>query len=78
MSTQKSGLDSAFVEPASWNTPQDTNLTKDIKSRALHYIEEKYSDPVTQELLDITSFLDPRFKTSYISEENVPHTSKTE
>ncbi|KAK0147407.1 Zinc finger BED domain-containing protein 1 [Merluccius polli] len=41
-------------------TDQDTNLTKDIKSRALHYIEEKYSDPVTQELLDITSFLDSR------------------
>ncbi|KAK0151881.1 Zinc finger BED domain-containing protein 1 [Merluccius polli] len=54
-------------------TDQDTNLTKDIKSRALHYIEEKYSDPVTQELLDITSFLDPRFKTSYVSEENVPY-----
>ncbi|XP_063732505.1 E3 SUMO-protein ligase ZBED1-like isoform X1 [Eleginops maclovinus] len=54
-------------------TDQDTNLTKEIKSRALHYIEEKYSDPVTQELLDITSFLDPRFKKSYISEENVPY-----
>jgi hypothetical protein len=26
---------------------------------------------VTQELLDIISFLDPRFKTTYISEENV-------
>lgn len=51
----------------------DTTLTKEIKSRVLHYIEEKYNDPVTQELLDITSFLDPRFKTTYISEENVPH-----
>ncbi|XP_060774450.1 E3 SUMO-protein ligase ZBED1-like [Neoarius graeffei] len=52
---------------------QDTDLTKEIKSRALHYIEDKYNDPVTQELLDITSFLDPRFKTAYISEENVPY-----
>ncbi|XP_038129439.1 E3 SUMO-protein ligase ZBED1-like [Cyprinodon tularosa] len=52
-------------------TDQDTDLTKEIKSKALHYIEEKYSDPATQELLDIASFLDPRFKTNYISEENV-------
>lgn len=52
---------------------QDTDLTKDIKSRALHYIEDKYNDPVTQELLDITSFIDPRFKMTYISEENVPY-----
>ncbi|XP_063075476.1 E3 SUMO-protein ligase ZBED1-like [Engraulis encrasicolus] len=50
---------------------EDTDLTKEIKTKALHYIEEKYSDPVTQGLLDITSFLDPRFKTTYISEENV-------
>ncbi|XP_030224922.1 zinc finger BED domain-containing protein 1-like [Gadus morhua] len=52
-------------------TDEETDLTKEIKSRALHYIVGKYSDPVTQELLDITSFLDPRFKTTYISEENV-------
>lgn len=51
---------------------EDTDLTKEIKSRALGYIEDKYSDPATQELLDITSFLDPRFKTDYISAENVP------
>ena len=50
---------------------EDTNLTKEIKTRALGYIEDKYSDPATQELLDITSFLDPRFKTDYVSAENV-------
>ncbi|XP_041841404.1 zinc finger BED domain-containing protein 4-like [Melanotaenia boesemani] len=52
---------------------EDTDLTKEIKSRALGYIEDKYSNPATQELMDITSFLDPRFKTDYISAENVPH-----
>ena len=26
-------------------TDEETDLTKEIKSRALHYIEEKYSDP---------------------------------
>ncbi|XP_041849218.1 E3 SUMO-protein ligase ZBED1-like [Melanotaenia boesemani] len=52
---------------------EDTDLTKEIKSRALVYIEDKYSNPATQELMDMTSFLDPRFKTDYISAENVPH-----
>ena len=46
---------------------EDRNLNKEIKTRALCYIEDKYSDPATQELLDITSFLDPRFKTDYMS-----------
>ncbi|KAL1023621.1 hypothetical protein UPYG_G00043640 [Umbra pygmaea] len=51
---------------------EDTNLTKEIKTSALGYIEDKYSDPATQELMDINSFLDPRFKTDYISAETVP------
>ncbi|KAJ4921825.1 hypothetical protein JOQ06_022580 [Pogonophryne albipinna] len=38
----------------------------------LGYMENKYSDPATQELLDITSFIDPRFKTDYMSAEKVP------
>lgn len=33
---------------------EDSDLTKEIKSRALGYIEAKYGDPATQELLDIT------------------------
>lgn len=48
------------------------DFTRYIKSRVLHYIEDKYSDPATKELLDIVSFLDPRFKTDYIRAENVP------
>ncbi|XP_051798998.1 zinc finger BED domain-containing protein 4-like [Acanthochromis polyacanthus] len=51
---------------------EDTDLTKEIKSSALAYTEDKYSDPATQELLDITLFLNPRFKTDYIRAENVP------
>ncbi|XP_034145491.1 zinc finger BED domain-containing protein 1-like [Esox lucius] len=31
----------------------------------------KYDDPGTQELLDIASFMDPRFKVTYISSEKV-------
>ncbi|KAJ4918319.1 hypothetical protein JOQ06_022404, partial [Pogonophryne albipinna] len=51
---------------------EDTALTKKIKSLVLGYMENKYSDPATQELLDITSFIDPRFKTDYMSAEKVP------
>ncbi|CAM4696307.1 unnamed protein product [Leuciscus chuanchicus] len=50
----------------------DTNLTRAIKDRVLQYLKEKYDDPATQELLDVTSFLDPRFKTNYISQDNIP------
>ncbi|KAK0141185.1 Zinc finger BED domain-containing protein 1 [Merluccius polli] len=51
--------------------PKDVEFTKPIKFRALHYLDE-YSDPDTQELLDAASFLDPRVKMHYISQENIP------
>jgi hypothetical protein len=49
----------------------DTNLTKTIKVKILDYMNTKYDDPATQELLDTASFMDPRFKVSYISSEKV-------
>ncbi|KAK1905234.1 Zinc finger BED domain containing protein 1, partial [Dissostichus eleginoides] len=58
-------------------TDEDTALTKEIKSLVLGYMENKYSDPATQELLDITSFVDPRFKTDYMSEKRA-HASTTD
>ncbi|KAG1953673.1 zinc finger BED domain-containing protein 1-like [Pimephales promelas] len=48
----------------------DTCLAQSIKSKILHYLKEKYSDPHTQELLDIATVLDPRFKLNYVSEDN--------
>lgn len=36
-------------------------------------MNEKYSDPVTDVLLDIASFLDPRFRTTYTKKEKVEH-----
>lgn len=42
----------------------DLDLTPSIKSKILGYLQKKYSDPNTQELLDIATSLDPRFKTS--------------
>lgn len=50
---------------------EDTDLTKTIKSKIIAYLEKNYNDPETQELLDVASLLDPRFKKDYISPENV-------
>ncbi|KAJ8266447.1 hypothetical protein GJAV_G00130530 [Gymnothorax javanicus] len=47
----------------------DTELTKKVKSNILKYLQDKYSDPSTQDLLDMATNLDPRFKMTYISEE---------
>ncbi|KAI4904936.1 hypothetical protein NFI96_022326 [Prochilodus magdalenae] len=50
-----------------------TDLTKKLKNKILDYLNEKYKDEGTQELLDITSSLDPRFKMEFISVNNKPH-----
>lgn len=51
---------------------EDTDLTRSIKSKVLTYLNEKYSNICTQELLDVASFMDPRFKVQYISADNIP------
>ena len=48
----------------------DTDLTKSIKKKILDYLNDKYDDAETQELLDMASALDPRFKLKYVSEDN--------
>ncbi|XP_037124783.1 E3 SUMO-protein ligase ZBED1-like [Syngnathus acus] len=50
---------------------KDTQLTKDVKNNILADLNEKYSDPVADDLLDMASLLDPRFRTKYIDEEKV-------
>lgn len=44
----------------------DSELSKSIKTTIMTYLNDKYSDPSTGELLDIASFVDPRFKAKYI------------
>ncbi|XP_057213823.1 E3 SUMO-protein ligase ZBED1-like [Triplophysa rosa] len=51
---------------------EDTDLTKSLKKEILCYINEKYKDDATQELLDVASCLDPRFKLDFISADNKP------
>lgn len=50
---------------------EDSDLTKCIKKKILHYMNTKYDDPATQELLDMASFVDPRFKAGYINSDEV-------
>ena len=49
----------------------DTELTKEIKIKVLDYLNDKYTDPATDELLSMATFLDPRFKTRYMSTEKL-------
>ncbi|XP_062312171.1 E3 SUMO-protein ligase ZBED1-like [Osmerus eperlanus] len=49
----------------------DTELTKEIKIKVLDYLNNKYTDPATDELLSMATFLDPRFKTRYMSAEKL-------
>lgn len=49
----------------------DTELTKAVKDGILKYLNEKYDDHATNNLLDMATLLDPRFKTAYIKEERV-------
>lgn len=51
---------------------EDTELTSFIKSKVQAYLKNKYSCPTTQELLDMASLLDPRFKTRYTSTDKIP------
>ena len=45
----------------------DTTLTKDIKRCTRTYLEGKYSNVETSEMMNLSSFLDPRFITDYIA-----------
>ncbi|XP_057195870.1 E3 SUMO-protein ligase ZBED1-like isoform X1 [Triplophysa rosa] len=49
----------------------DTELTQEIKTKVLDYLNSKYTDPATDELLTMATFLDPRFKTMYLSPEKL-------
>lgn len=63
---------SSILKPAD----DDTELTKTIKKNILSYVTDKYSDPVKDELLDMASLMDPRFRTTYIHPEKVEHIKK--
>lgn len=49
----------------------DSELCKSMKTSIVEYLNSKYSDPATTDLLEMASFVDPRFRTTYISGEKV-------
>lgn len=49
----------------------DSELTKTIKASVINYLNEKYDDAATDDLLNIASLVDPRFKTRYIKDDKV-------
>ena len=51
---------------------EDTTLTTDIKQQTITYMQDKYEDTSLKELLYTASLLDPRFKTEYIPNDNIP------
>ena len=52
-------------------TEGDSQLTETIREKILDYMNTKFDDEDTQDLLDMASFVDPRFKITYISSEKV-------
>lgn len=49
----------------------DSELCKSIKTSIVEYLNSKYSDPATTDLLEMASFVDPRFRATYIPSEKV-------
>jgi len=45
----------------------NTDLTKEMKKRIKEDLQARYDDPEFSFLLELSSFLDPRFKLNYVS-----------
>jgi len=55
---------------------EDTTLTADIKQQIITYLDDKYEDTDIKKLLYTSSFLDPTFKTEYITSGNILYDTK--
>lgn len=69
-------FNTTLLAPEEDDEEEETELTKSINTKILDYLNKKYEDPGTQELLDMASFLDPRFRMEYVSVNNVPSIKK--
>lgn len=49
----------------------DSELCKSIKTCIVDYLNSKYTDPATSDLLDIASLVDPRFRDKHIPSEKI-------
>ena len=50
---------------------EDTSLTKDIFLNVIDDMQARYADVDMQQVLNITTFLDPRFKAEYAEDEDI-------
>ncbi len=49
----------------------DSELCKSIKTCIVDYLNSKYTDAATSDLLDMASLVDPRFRDKYIPSEKI-------
>ena len=49
----------------------DTELCRSIKTCIMKYLNDKYADLATTDLLDMATFVDPRFRDAYIQRDKV-------
>lgn len=49
----------------------DSELCKSIKTSIVDYLNSKYTDSATSDLLDMASLVDPRFRDKYIPSEKI-------
>ncbi|KAJ4944601.1 hypothetical protein JOQ06_013144 [Pogonophryne albipinna] len=62
----ENGVKDPWIDRAIGPEEEDAELTKTIKGKVMRYL-----DPVKDELLDMSSLVDPRFRTTYIDPDKV-------
>ena len=64
-----------FIEGLLKHYNDYTKLTKNIKTMATEYLNVKYDDLIIDDLLDMASLVDPRFKNTYMKDEKIDTTN---
>ena len=60
----------SFIGNASKATHDDTNLTAELKAKVQADFETRYTSKTAQTILNTATWLDPRYKTEYLTEED--------
>jgi hypothetical protein len=59
----------SFIKEATMATDDDTSLTADLKATIKADFQKRYTGDVAQTLQNTATWLDPRYKTAYLTEE---------
>lgn len=59
----------SFIENASKAADDDTTLTADLKAKVQVDFEKRYTSEAAQTILNTATWLEPRYKTEYLTEE---------